>query len=337
MENYVKFKRGTAAAFAALGTKDPDTLYFITNEDNSVSLYLGENKSGVSEDELKELLSINDLTDVNIADTTDIKNGYVLAYEDGIWKPAYNASTDTSGDGLSGQLSALSGEVNDLKTLTGTHTTQIGDLQTDLETLTTNVDNTYAKKIDIYTKTETDDAIADAMVKAGHLKREVVSTLPEVEDAAEDVIYLVLDTDAEDGNKYDEYMLVNGALERLGDWEVDLSGYATTGTVSDLTTRVDGVEGRVDTAEQQISTMNGEIDTLQKAGYVNGDEVDTKITTALTGYVSDTQLTETLKNYALSSDLNNYVTTTTYNGKVENIEGRLDTIEGALTWVELTV
>jgi hypothetical protein len=40
---YVKFVRGTEAAFNALLIKNPDTLYFITDDNNSNlgSLYLG--------------------------------------------------------------------------------------------------------------------------------------------------------------------------------------------------------------------------------------------------------------------------------------------------------
>ena len=39
------------------------------------------------------------------------------------------------------------------------------------------------------------------------------------------ITYLVPKIDSTDS--YDEYMFVNGQLERLGDWGVDLSGYAT--------------------------------------------------------------------------------------------------------------
>lgn len=42
MANYVKFLRGTPAAYANLPNKDNDTLYFIYEEDEASSLlYLG--------------------------------------------------------------------------------------------------------------------------------------------------------------------------------------------------------------------------------------------------------------------------------------------------------
>ena len=42
--NYVRFQRGSVAAYNALGTPDKNTLYFIyENEDSGIgSLYLGE-------------------------------------------------------------------------------------------------------------------------------------------------------------------------------------------------------------------------------------------------------------------------------------------------------
>lgn len=322
MENYVKFKRGTAAAFEALTTKDSDTLYFITNEDGSISVYLGAKKAGVTEDELKELLSINDLADVDI-EANDLVDGYVLTYDaqNHKWVSAVNP-------GASGAVGDLADRVDNIEDnyVTGE------ELTTAVTTINTNLTTNF------YTKTETNTAIATAVSQAGHLKREVVNTLPAVGDAAEDVIYLLLDADDVAGNKYDEYMLVNGAFERLGDWEVDLSNYVTTSQLDAAVDRIEEVEDKATSNDENISRLNGEVDTLKNAGYVNGGEVDTKITTALTDYVSSTQLTETLKGYALKTDLdNNYVTTTVYNGKVEDIEDRLDTIEGALTWVELTV
>lgn len=43
MPNYVKFLRGTHAAYNALSNKDDDTLYFVYEEDKaSAELYLGD-------------------------------------------------------------------------------------------------------------------------------------------------------------------------------------------------------------------------------------------------------------------------------------------------------
>lgn len=91
---------------------------------------------------------------------------------------------------------------------------------------------------DAYTKDEANTAIAAAVANAHHLKREIVSVLPEVSKANEDTIYMVPDagsTDAAGSNKsvYTEYMLVNGAFERIGTSDVDLSNYFTKDQVTD--------------------------------------------------------------------------------------------------------
>lgn len=84
---------------------------------------------------------------------------------------------------------------------------------------------------DAYTKGQTDSAIASAVANAGHLKREIVETLPQVEEADEHTIYMVAKKSSSGDNAYDEYMLVVSAdtrkLEKIGDSAVDLTNYAT--------------------------------------------------------------------------------------------------------------
>ena len=98
---------------------------------------------------------------------------------------------------------------------------------------------------DAYTKDEANTAIAAAVANAHHLKREIVSVLPEVSEANEDTIYMVPDagsTDAAGSNKsvYTEYMLVNGAFERIGTSDVDLGNYFTKDQVTDAISAAKG-------------------------------------------------------------------------------------------------
>lgn len=98
---------------------------------------------------------------------------------------------------------------------------------------------------DAYTKDEANTAIATAVANAHHLKREIVSVLPEVSEANEDTIYMVPDagsTDAAGSNKsvYTEYMLVNNAFERIGTSDVDLSNYFTKEQVTSAITTAKG-------------------------------------------------------------------------------------------------
>lgn len=94
---------------------------------------------------------------------------------------------------------------------------------------------------DAYTKDAANTAIATAVANAHHLKREIVSVLPEVSKANEDTIYMVPNagnTDAEGSNEsvYTEYMLVNGAFERIGTSDVDLGNYFTKDQVTNAIT-----------------------------------------------------------------------------------------------------
>lgn len=43
---------------------------------------------------------------------------------------------------------------------------------------------------------------------------------------------MVKNTDGEAGNLYSEYMVIDGKLEKVGDWKVDLSSYAKTTEVT---------------------------------------------------------------------------------------------------------
>lgn len=130
--------------------------------------------------------------------------------------------------GADGKLSWV---VPDTETVAGLSSAVAGlredvtDLVTDLNTLSGNV----------YTKDETLAEIA----KAEHLKRKIVSSLTEAQeymsshDDAEQYIFMVPSENTLNGDKYDEYLVITvgdnlRSLEKVGSWEVDLSGYATT-------------------------------------------------------------------------------------------------------------
>ena len=77
-------------------------------------------------------------------------------------------------------------------------------------------------------KFQTDTDVAAAVAAADHLKRKKVESVDAIDLTADDAaqyIYMVPKTGGKDGDKYDEYMVLDGALEPVGDWKVDLSGY----------------------------------------------------------------------------------------------------------------
>ena len=85
------------------------------------------------------------------------------------------------------------------------------------------------------TATEIASAISTAIAGTDHLSRVMVDSTAEINvaaDGAEKKIYMVKNTDGEAGNLYSEYMVIDGKLEKVGDWKVDLSSYAKTTEVT---------------------------------------------------------------------------------------------------------
>lgn len=74
----------------------------------------------------------------------------------------------------------------------------------------------------------TEDFVNTAVANAPHLKREKVTTLPNVSLAKENVIYMLAISSATGDDIFDEYMLIDGRLEKMGSSRIDLSGYPTT-------------------------------------------------------------------------------------------------------------
>lgn len=115
---------------------------------------------------------------------------------------------ESTGEGVAS--TGLIARVEALETQDGVLTGEIGTLKTSL----TNV----------YTKTETDSAIATAIAAVDHLSREIVEALPE--NANANVIYMVRREGGAGQDVYNEYMYINGTWEIIGDTSVDLTGYA---------------------------------------------------------------------------------------------------------------
>ena len=56
-------------------------------------------------------------------------------------------------------------------------------------------------------------AIAEAILNAHHLKRQIVNSLPSAASADPDILYMVLATS---GDHYEEYMVINGVWDMVG-------------------------------------------------------------------------------------------------------------------------
>ena len=97
-----------------------------------------------------------------------------------------------------------------------------------MEKIFVELDNlsTFSEQVAI--KYQTKEQVAAAIAAAEHLTRKKVSGVDAIDLTAADAdkyIYMVPKATAKGGDKYDEYMILDGALEKVGDWAVDLSGY----------------------------------------------------------------------------------------------------------------
>lgn len=71
-------------------------------------------------------------------------------------------------------------------------------------------------------------AIAAAVAASDHLQRKIVASLDAIDPSAEGAdrfIYMVPKTGSGENDLYDEYMVLDGAVEHVGNTKVDLSGY----------------------------------------------------------------------------------------------------------------
>lgn len=138
---------------------------------------------------------------------------------------------------------------------------------------------------DAYTKTQTDSAIKTAIANSGHLKRTIVTQLPEATTADEHTIYMIKKSSPDGTNAYDEYMVVNESgtkkLEKVGDSKVDLTNYAT--------------KTEVQTAKSEaISTASGDATTKANNALASAksysDGLAKNYATAAQGAKADTAL-----------------------------------------------
>nr|DAE22770.1 MAG TPA: Head fiber protein [Siphoviridae sp. ct2hZ16] len=59
--------------------------------------------------------------------------------------------------------------------------------------------------------------VGQQIAAAGHISKQIVTTLPAASAAKENVIYMVKKTSGSGSNLYDEYMLIDGKMELVGD------------------------------------------------------------------------------------------------------------------------
>lgn len=270
---YVKFVRGTKAAYQNLvknNAVSSDTLYFVYDNTSSQTgvLYLGTKLIGGSDEE--SVTELSKLLDVELSGHTA---GSILVYNGVKWvnstlQEALLTDKSLTIDELTGQLgisgfkTATVGQVPQVNADGAISWASVSNL-TEIQTINQNL-NLKANAADVFTKTETTEEIAKAITNAAHLSRKIVPSKDAINPGAADAeqyIYLVYREDAVNDNSYDEYMVLDGKVEKVGDWKVDLSDYSTTQEIADTYVTKTEFNTKVGSIEGNISTLTGKVET----------------------------------------------------------------------------
>lgn len=73
--------------------------------------------------------------------------------------------------------------------------------------------------------------VGEQISNADHLKREIVTEIPDASTADEHTIYMLKIESATGNDKYREYLLIDGTMQCTGDTSVDLTDYAKTADI----------------------------------------------------------------------------------------------------------
>ena len=166
-----------------------------------------------------------------------------------------------------------------------------------LADLTTKVGK-KANAADVYTKTEADTKIGEAVAAQGHMKAQVVEGTAQMTE--NNVLYLVKDDTVTGVDQYNEYILIDGTPTLIGSTSTDLSGYAKTADQEVIT---DALSGRIDTLEAiDHDAYALKVDTVAKTDY------NTKIGEIETA-LGEKLVAADLADYAKTTDVNSTIDT----------------------------
>lgn len=182
-------------------------------------------------------------------------------------------------------------------------------------------------------KFQTQEEVAASIAGANHLQYKKVESKDEIapeSPGADKYIYLVPQEPGSEENGYDEYMVIESKLEKVGDWAVDLSGYVKNDALTEQLTQYVKTESLTTTLADYVKSATL---TSTLEGYVQSTALDTKLedyvqqsslTTTLQDYVKTTELEE--KGYLTEDSLTDYVKTenmtTELAKKVDKVEGK---------------
>lgn len=173
--------------------------------------------------------------------------------------------------------------------------------------------NKKANSDSVYSKKEIETYIAQQITDAGHLKRVVVEQLPDVSIAQTNTIYMIKQISggiASWGkNIYEEYMVIEGEWELLGNSQVDLTDYA----------KIDYVDNKTKDKADKATTLDGYgiTDAFTKDETYSRTQIS-ELIGQITGGESAADVLAQLNEYIGKN-----------NERVDKVEGRVETLEKA--------
>ena len=199
--------------------------------------------------------------------------------------------------------------------------------------ITNAVDNliNYYLKSETYTRSEVKDLIGSLT----HINIRVVSSIDDVTEP--NVIYLVPVSGGESNDYYNEYILVNGSPELIGNTRVDLSDYYTRKQTDDLLNKKQPIGSYVTSVNGSVPDASGNV-SIDVQTYTAGEGIDISDSgeIAVTNPMDDEQVSGTTT-WSSSKSVQTLAPTFILNGNAiicTPIEGTTLAVEGSgkLVW-----
>lgn len=180
-----------------------------------------------------------------------------VATENGQLVLAWFEQNPTTIDGINAQVSTLQTNVQDLQQVTENLNTIITN-KADIDT--------------VYTKEEVNSKITESIIAADHLKRKIVSAYKDIQSYidtykdADQYIFMVPIGVTDYDNKYEEYIVIDGLIEPVGNWSVNLDDYVTK---NELQTSLSTKVNKVDNARLMLNSEAEKLESIEAGAQVN--------------------------------------------------------------------
>lgn len=220
-----------------------------------------------------------------VIDTANAKVAfYGIADAAGTLKEIGAANVDVLSKAIEDLEKTLNDE-NGIVSQIGSINESVSSIEEDIE----KVQEDLEKKADadkVYTIEEADSAIAAAIATMDHLSRKIVASIDDIQNDIDNnvanigrIIYLVPALEGLSQDVYDEYMVIDGAIEKMGSWETNLEGYLTkeefnveiakVATKEELAGKVDAELGKILSSNDFTNELKTKLESIQAAAEKN--------------------------------------------------------------------